>query len=141
MGTAAPGLVRQGHAHNACPHQQQGTAVRRSHAPIATSRVAGMSVSARYRGKGTDLSAVPSFQNSAEDTGSTAVQVARLSARVTQLTDHLKEHKKDYAAQRGLLMTLGQRKSLLKYLYAQDRELYMRTVSELGIRDKLSMLI
>merc|ERR1712023_582732 len=95
------------------PAYLQGTAVRRSHAPIATSRVAGMSVSARYRGKGTDLSAVPSFQNSA----------------------------KDYAAQRGLLMILGQRKSLLKYLYAQDRELYMRTVSELGIRDKLSMLI
>ena len=50
--------------------------------------------SARYRGRGTDLSKVASFQNSDKDTGSTAVQIARLSARVEQLTAHLKEHRK-----------------------------------------------
>eukprot|EP00873_Tetraselmis_striata_P028677 jgi/Tetstr1/448941/TSEL_036167.t1 len=108
--------------------------------PVAAPRTA-LSVSARYRGKGTDLSKVEAFQSSPNDTGSTAVQVARLSARVIQLTEHLKVHKKDYATQRGLLTILGQRKSLLKYLYNTDKDLYMRVVSELNIRDKLSMVI
>ena len=53
--------------------------------------------------------------------GSTEVQIARISARVLQLTSHLKEHRKDYAATRGLVILLGQRRRLMTYLYRQDR--------------------
>uniref|UniRef100_A0A061S674 30S ribosomal protein S15 n=1 Tax=Tetraselmis sp. GSL018 TaxID=582737 RepID=A0A061S674_9CHLO len=125
------------------PSYLQGTAILSSQArlPSAAPRTACLSVSARYRGKGTDLSKVASFQKSPNDTGSTAVQIARISARVEQLTAHLKIHKKDYSTQRGLQMLLGQRKSLLKYLYSQNKEEYLRVVSELKIRDKLSMVI
>ena len=76
---------------------------------------------ARYRGTGTDLSKVPPFKRHEQDCGSTEVQVARISARVTQLTSHLKEHKKDYAATRGLVKMLGQRRRLMTYLYKESR--------------------
>ena len=55
------------------------------------------------------------------DCGSTEVQIARLSARVTQLTSHLKEHRKDYAATRGLVKILGQRRRLMTYIYKENR--------------------
>jgi small subunit ribosomal protein S15 len=72
--------------------------------------------SARYRGHGTDLAKVPQFERHGKDSGSPEVQVARLSARVLQLTEHLQEHKKDYASRRGLLAVLSQRKQMLIYL-------------------------
>ncbi len=64
---------------------------------------------------------MPPFKRHEEDCGSTEVQVARISARVTQLTSHLKEHKKDYAATRGLVKMLGQRRRLMTYLYKESR--------------------
>lgn len=76
---------------------------------------------ARYRGTGTDLSKVPAFKRHEEDCGSTEVQIARLSARVTQLTAHLKEHRKDFGATRGLVKMLGQRRRLMTYLYRESR--------------------
>lgn len=72
--------------------------------------------SARYRGHGTDLSKVPQFERKAGDSGSPEVQIARLSARVLQLTEHLAEHKKDYSSRRGLLKVLSQRKQMMVYL-------------------------
>lgn len=89
---------------------------------------------ARYRGVGTDLSKVPALQRSPADTGSSEVQVARLSARVTQLTGHLQTHRKDYAATRGLMAILSQRRRLLRYLYKHDRAAYERVLAECGIR-------
>ena len=89
---------------------------------------------ARYRGVGTDLSKVPSLQRSPSDTGSSEVQVARLSARVLQLTSHLQTHRKDYAATRGLMAVLSQRRRLLRYLYKHDRPMYERCLAELGVR-------
>ena len=67
------------------------------------------------------MSKVPAFKRHEEDCGSTEVQIARLSARVIQLTSHLKEHKKDYAATRGLVKLLGQRRRLMTYIYKESR--------------------
>ena len=76
---------------------------------------------ARYRGAGTDLSKVPAFKRHEEDCGSTEVQIARLTARVVQLTSHLKVHRKDFGATRGLVKMLGQRRRLMTYLYKESR--------------------
>jgi small subunit ribosomal protein S15 len=59
---------------------------------------------------------VPQFQRHGNDSGSPEVQIARMSARVLQLTEHLAEHKKDYSTRRGLLAVLSQRKQMLLYL-------------------------
>ncbi|MGB9625815.1 MAG: 30S ribosomal protein S15 [Phycisphaerae bacterium] len=68
------------------------------------------------------------------DTGSTEVQVALLTERITQLTDHLKSHKKDHASRRGLLKMVGKRSRLLKYLTGTDRERYQKIIASLGLR-------
>ena len=59
---------------------------------------------------------IKEYGKSATDTGSTEVQIALLSERISHLTDHLKEHKKDHHTRRGLLMLVGKRKRLLQYL-------------------------
>jgi small subunit ribosomal protein S15 len=68
------------------------------------------------------------------DTGSAEVQVALLSQRITQLTDHLKLHPKDHSSRRGLLKMVGKRSALLKFLARQDRERYLATIGKLGLR-------
>jgi small subunit ribosomal protein S15 len=68
------------------------------------------------------------------DTGSAEVQIALLSARINQLTEHLKQHKKDHHSRRGLLMMVGQRRRLLNYLTKVDIERYRSVVSRLGLR-------
>ncbi len=68
------------------------------------------------------------------DTGSPEVQVALLSARISQLTEHLKEHKKDHHSRRGLLMMVGKRRRLLNYLSKKDIERYRSLISKLGLR-------
>ena len=68
------------------------------------------------------------------DTGSPEVQVAILTARIQELTEHLKEHHKDHHSRRGLLMMVGQRRSLLDYLKKTDIERYRAIVAALGIR-------
>ena len=68
------------------------------------------------------------------DTGSPEVQVALLTERIRHLTEHLKAHKKDHASRRGLLMRVGQRSKLLKYLKKKSTERYTRLVERLGIR-------
>ena len=68
------------------------------------------------------------------DTGSPEVQIALLSARINQLTDHLKEHKKDHHSRRGLLMMVGQRRRLLNYLSNTDINRYRDIVAKLGLR-------
>lgn len=68
------------------------------------------------------------------DTGSPEVQVALLSARIAQLTEHLKEHKKDHHSRRGLLMMVGKRRRLLNYLSKTDIERYRSLISKLGLR-------
>lgn len=68
------------------------------------------------------------------DTGSPEAQIARLTARVEQLTAHLKVHKKDFSTRRGLMTVLSKRKHLLQYLRSKDRQAYENCLSGLGIR-------
>jgi len=77
---------------------------------------------------------IKEYQREEEDTGSSEVQVALLTARITQLTDHLKEHSNDYHSRRGLLKMVGKRKRLLKYLKNNDIERYRNLISRLGLR-------
>jgi small subunit ribosomal protein S15 len=71
------------------------------------------------------------------DTGSPEVQVALLTARINQLTDHLREHKHDFHSRRGLMMMVGRRKRMLAYLVKTDIERYRSLVGKLGIRSKI----
>ena len=68
------------------------------------------------------------------DTGSTEVQVALLTARINELTEHLREHTKDHHSRRGLLMLVGKRRRLLKYLQKSDIDRYRSLIQELGLR-------
>ena len=68
------------------------------------------------------------------DVGSTEVQVALLSDRISHLTEHLKVHKKDHHSRRGLLMLVGRRRRLLDYLRTEDIERYRALITKLGLR-------
>jgi small subunit ribosomal protein S15 len=68
------------------------------------------------------------------DTGSPEVQVALLSRRISDLTEHLKEHKHDHHSRRGLLLLVGQRRRLLNYLRNHDIERYRKLIDRLGLR-------
>lgn len=68
------------------------------------------------------------------DTGSPEVQIAVLTKRINDLTEHLKEHKKDHHSRRGLLKMVGHRRNLLAYLQKKDIERYRAIVSKLGLR-------
>jgi small subunit ribosomal protein S15 len=71
------------------------------------------------------------------DTGSPEVQVALLTARINQLTEHLKAHKKDFHSRRGLMMMVGRRRRMLSYLSSRDINRYRALVAKLGIRSKI----
>jgi small subunit ribosomal protein S15 len=77
---------------------------------------------------------VSDFKIHEKDTGSPEVQIALLTRRITELTEHLKTHKKDFSSRRGLLKLVGQRNSLLKYLTHEDRTRYLQIISKLGLR-------
>ena len=68
------------------------------------------------------------------DTGSSAVQVSIMTARITELTEHLKVNKKDFAARRGLLQLVGKRRRLLQYIASKDANAYLELIKKLGIR-------
>jgi small subunit ribosomal protein S15 len=74
------------------------------------------------------------FASHEGDTGSPEVQVALLTARINDLTEHLRTHRKDHHSRRGLLMLVGQRRRLLNYLNRHDVERYRSIVQELGLR-------
>ena len=76
------------------------------------------------------------YQTKANDTGSPEVQIALLTHRINQLTEHLKVHKKDHHSRRGLLMMVGHRDRLLRYLRDKDIERYREITAKLGIRRK-----
>lgn len=77
---------------------------------------------------------VQGHQRHGVDTGSSEVQVALLTERINQLTEHLKLHNKDHSARRGLLKMVGKRSALLKYLAREERERYLQTIRKLGLR-------
>jgi small subunit ribosomal protein S15 len=77
---------------------------------------------------------VSDFKIHEKDTGSPEVQIALLTRRITELTEHLKTHKKDHSSRRGLLKMVGKRNSLLKYLTREDRSRYQQIIGRLGLR-------
>ena len=77
---------------------------------------------------------VAKYGKNEQDTGSTEVQIAMLTQKIAELTEHLKSNKKDFATKRGLLMMVGRRKRLLSYLKSRDLEGYRALVKKLGIR-------
>jgi small subunit ribosomal protein S15 len=77
---------------------------------------------------------IEKFGENAQDTGKAEVQIAMLTERINQLTDHLRTHKKDHHSRRGLLMLVGRRRRFLNYLQRSDLERYRALVRELGLR-------
>lgn len=77
---------------------------------------------------------IEEFKTHDGDTGSPEVQVALLTERIQHLTEHLKGHQKDHASRRGLLMLVGQRTRLLRYLTRKDRNRYQELIQRLGLR-------
>ena len=77
---------------------------------------------------------VSKFGANEQDTGNTRVQIALLTARINDLTEHLRDHKKDHHSRRGLLMLVGQRRRLLNYMQRDDLDGYRELVKELGLR-------
>ena len=77
---------------------------------------------------------IAEYGKTPEDTGSTQVQVAILTARINELTEHLKVHKKDHHSRRGLLMMVGQRRGLLEYLKKTALTEYRALIEKLGLR-------
>ncbi|HXF36809.1 MAG TPA: 30S ribosomal protein S15 [Actinomycetota bacterium] len=77
---------------------------------------------------------IEDFRRSENDTGSTEVQVAILTHRIQELTEHLKTHRKDHHSRRGLLQMVGRRRRLLEYLKREDIERYRALISRLGLR-------
>jgi len=77
---------------------------------------------------------IAGYRTHSKDTGSPEVQVALLTSRITELTGHLKQNKKDHSARRGLLKMVGRRASLLRYLTRMDRGRYRSLIANLGLR-------
>ena len=77
---------------------------------------------------------VSKYGKDEKDTGATAVQVAMMSKKISELTEHLKTNAKDFATKRGLLMLVGRRRRLLSYLKASNLEEYRDLIKKLGIR-------
>jgi len=77
---------------------------------------------------------IKEYATAEADTGSPEVQVAIISERIRNLTEHLKAHKKDFHSRRGLLMMVGQRRRLLDYLKRKETNRYERLVERLGLR-------
>ena len=80
------------------------------------------------------LAVIKEYATHEGDTGSPEVQVAILTSRITYLTEHLKEHKKDHHSRRGLLKLVGQRRNMLDYLRRKDIERYRSLIERLGLR-------
>jgi small subunit ribosomal protein S15 len=74
------------------------------------------------------------YGDSPADTGKTEVQIALLTARINDLNEHLREHRKDHHSRRGLLMLVGRRRRLLNYLRRENLERYRTILRELGLR-------
>ena len=80
------------------------------------------------------LKIVSDYRTHDKDTGSPEVQIALLTQRITELTEHLKTHKKDHSSRRGLLKMVSKRNALLKYLTREDRSRYQQIIGRLGLR-------
>lgn len=80
---------------------------------------------------------IKEFGKNEKDSGSAEVQVAILSERIRELTEHMKTHQKDFHTRRGLLMLVGKRRRLLSYIKKNDINNYRELIAKLGIRDNI----
>jgi small subunit ribosomal protein S15 len=80
------------------------------------------------------LETIKEFQRSPEDVGSVEVQVALMTGRIVELTEHMKIHKKDFSSRRGLVALVNKRRSLLNYLQRESYERYTTLIRKLGLR-------
>ena len=80
---------------------------------------------------------ITEYGKNAQDSGSAEVQVAILTERIRNLTEHLKTHKKDNHTRRGLMMLIGKRRGMLKYIKERNIEEYRELIKKLGIRDNI----
>ena len=80
---------------------------------------------------------IKQYGKNEQDSGSAEVQVAILTARIKELTEHMKSHKKDFHTRRGLLMLVGKRRRLLSYIKGNDINEYRELIAKLGIRDNI----
>lgn len=87
--------------------------------------------------KETKLQIIGAFKKSENDTGSPSVQIALLTRRINDLTEHLKINKKDHSSKIGLLKLVGLRKRLMRYLRKKDISTYAELIKELNLRDKI----
>ena len=79
------------------------------------------------------LTIIKKYGTNSGDTGSPEVQIALLTEKITQLTDHLKEHKKDNHSRRGLLKSVSKRRRLLRYIMVKDQERYQELITKLNL--------
>ena len=77
---------------------------------------------------------IEEYRTHASDSGSSEVQIALLTARIVELTEHLREHNHDHSSRRGLLKMVGHRRRLLNYLNGEDVNRYREVISKLGLR-------
>jgi small subunit ribosomal protein S15 len=77
---------------------------------------------------------ISAHRRDSKDTGSPEVQIALLTSRINELTEHMRTHQKDYSSRKGLLMLVSKRSSLLTYLRNKDRDRYLSIIGKLGIR-------
>ena len=83
---------------------------------------------------GKKVEIIERFKQHEKDTGSSVVQIALLTERISNLTEHFKKHKKDHHSRRGLLQLVSLRRRLLNYLKREDEPRYLKLIEELGIR-------
>ena len=84
--------------------------------------------------KNKTIEIIKEFGSNETDSGSADVQVAILTERIKNLTEHLKTHKKDFGSRRGLLSMVGQRRNLLKYIKNKNEDRYLNLIKKLGLR-------
>ncbi len=84
--------------------------------------------------KGKKQEIIGEYKHHDTDTGSPEIQIALLTERINNLTDHFKKHMKDHHSRRGLLMLVNKRKKLLKYLQTCNKEKYLEVIQKLGLR-------
>jgi small subunit ribosomal protein S15 len=84
--------------------------------------------------KAEKTSVIREFETHKGDTGSPEVQISLLTRRISELTEHLKTHRKDHSARRGLLKMVGKRAALLRYISGKDLARYRQIISRLGLR-------
>jgi small subunit ribosomal protein S15 len=102
--------------------------------PVVEAPVAKPAKKAAPKASGKTAKVIKKYQSHDNDTGSTDVQVAVLTEKITALTKHLQGHKKDHDSRMGLLKMIGQRRSLLNYLEKKSNERYKKLIAQLGLR-------